>query len=140
MTMALCFRCGSIKRGALCPCPACKEEPTGKPALDIAFTDHYLAVETLREFGAVMKEIEAHANDPTERFWAFVEYVSTQHPSVLTVDIAPESKVRLVEILKQCRLPSVTLRESPMEANRQGKAAIKKSVAKPAKKRAATSR
>ena len=35
MTMALCFNCGDIKFGAICPCPKCQAESSGDMELDI---------------------------------------------------------------------------------------------------------
>jgi hypothetical protein len=112
MTMALCFNCGETKFGALCPCPACQVSSTGNAGLDIAFTDHYYAVKTLEEFGAVIRKIQTLTEDKGRRFWTFIHYVSENHPSILKVDLEPAAKAGVMETLRGVVLPSVTLRPS----------------------------
>ena len=80
MTWALCFNCGSTKFGALLPCPECQAASTGDISLDIAFSDHHMAVESLEEFGAVVRAIRQVCEDDQLRFWSFIYYVSTRHP------------------------------------------------------------
>ena len=121
MTMALCFGCGEIKFGAICPCPKCKVKSCGDMGLDIAFSDHHLDVETLKEFGSVIRAIQSGSGDQTTRFWAFVQYVSEHHSSILKVDLKPEAKVKIAEALRGVELPSVTLRESPIHRHRTKK-------------------
>lgn len=113
MTMALCFSCGEIKFGAICPCPKCQIESTGNRRLDIAFSDHFLDVETLKEFGAVIRQIHAACDDPPTRFWAFIQYVSEHHPKIMNIDLEPEMKAKVSNVLRGVALPPVTLRESP---------------------------
>ncbi len=54
MTMAVCFRCGAIKFGALLPCPGCAAVPTSEDdlALSMAMTDHFFDAPTLERMGA----------------------------------------------------------------------------------------
>ncbi|MCS7031280.1 MAG: hypothetical protein NZL92_07105 [Gloeomargarita sp. SKYG116] len=110
MTLALCFHCGGIKFGALCPCEHCGVGATSDISLDIVFSDHHYAVETLEEFGAVIREINRHTTDPMTRFWAFIAYVATYHPSILAAEMPEEMRARVENILRQCTLPTVTLR------------------------------
>ena len=112
MTMALCFNCGEIKFGAICACPKCKVSSTGDMRLDIGFSDHHYKVETLKEFGGVIRAIHAASDDPATRFGAFIHYVSENHSSILKVDLAPEMKAKVTDALRGVALPSVTLRES----------------------------
>ncbi len=116
--MALCFNCGEIKFGAICPCPKCQVESSGDMNLDIAFSDHNYEIETLKEFGGVIRAIHAASDDPPTRFWAFIHYVSEHHPSILKVDLKPEMKTKVAEALRGVALPSVTLRESPIHRHR----------------------
>src|SRR5262245_35535760 len=106
MTMALCFGCGGIKFGAIVRCPKCKVPSSGDMGLDIAFSDHYLDLETLKEFGRVVRAIQSSSGDLPTRFWAFIHYVSEHHPSILKVDLKPEMKAKVVEALRGVTLPS----------------------------------
>lgn len=119
MTMALCLNCGEIKFGALCECDKCKAGSTGDMDLDICFSDHHYAVETLRELGNVVKEIHTHSGDQRLCFVAFMQYVSENHPSILRVNPGPEDKARATEILSRCSMPAVTLRSSPSNEYRK---------------------
>lgn len=114
MTMALCFNCGDVKFGALCPCPKCQVASTGNPQLDIAFSDHHYAKETLEEFGAIIRTMGAVIEDPDLRFKAFIHYVSDRHPEILTVNLEPEVESRIESLLADIVLSGVTIRGSGM--------------------------
>ncbi len=58
--------------------------------LDIAFSDHHYDVETLKEFGGIIRAIHSASDDPPTRFWAFMHYVSEHHPGILKVNLKPE--------------------------------------------------
>jgi hypothetical protein len=111
MTWALCFSCGATKFGAICPCPQCHVSSTGDMQLDIAFSDHHLAVETLREFGEVVRAIRRVCEDDNLCFWTFICYVSTNHSSLLGVNMPPEQQERCREVLARAEPPPVTVRE-----------------------------
>lgn len=111
MTQALCLRCGESKFGALCPCHTCGDGPTGNVELDIAFSDHHMPVETIREFGQVIRAIRLVSDDEALNFWSFVAFVSASHPEILRVDLDPETERRTADVLTKASLPSVTLRE-----------------------------
>lgn len=111
MTMALCFYCGEVKFGAICPCPKCGNKSTGDMSLDIAFSDHHLKVDTLKEFGEVVRTIQAVDGDPRLKFWAFIEYVSQHHPTILHVDLKPEVKADIEQLMDGIVLPEVTVRD-----------------------------
>jgi hypothetical protein len=118
MTMALCFNCGEIKFGAICPCPKCQVASCGDMGLDIAFSDHHYGVETLKEFGNVIKAIQPASGDPATRFWAFIRHVSERYPSILKVDLKSEVKTKIDNVLHGVSLPPVTLRPSPAQRHR----------------------
>ncbi|MCA8986967.1 MAG: hypothetical protein KDA78_04970 [Planctomycetaceae bacterium] len=123
MTWALCLNCGEVKFGAICPCPRCHVDSTGDINLDIAFSDHRIAKETLSELGGVVAAIHEVSADDEICFWAFIRYVSVNHPSILSVDLNPDAEVKCDEVLKQAHLPDVTLRPSPSaewKAKRKG--------------------
>lgn len=63
MTQAVCWKCGSIKFGAFCPCPECGATPETEDDLviSLAMTDHYFDIETLRQFG---QSIEQNGRPP----------------------------------------------------------------------------
>ena len=112
MTMALCLNCGETKFGAFCPCPSCRAESTGNQELDILFSDHHFTVATLQQFGAVVKEIHGHCDDPRTCFWAFIHYIAQYHAGILGMDLKPEVKRELEALLAQCTLPPVVIEKS----------------------------
>jgi hypothetical protein len=112
MTWALCFNCGETKFGAICPCPACQAESTGDIQLDIAFSDHNLSIETLKEFGEVVRAIRRVCDDDGLRFWSFIAFVSSNHPDVLSVQMPPEEEARCFEVLTSAHPPPVVIRQS----------------------------
>lgn len=111
MTWALCLNCGETKFGAICPCPACQTESTGDMALDIAFSDHHIAVETIKELGEVVRAIQRVCDDDELRFWSLIAFVSTNHPEILNVDLNPEAAARCQDVLARASPPPVTMRE-----------------------------
>jgi hypothetical protein len=112
--MALCFNCGDIKHGAICPCPKCQVKSSGNMQLDIEFSDHNYDVETLREFGGVIRAINSATTEPPIRFWAFIHYVSEHHPSILNTELRPEILAQVTEVLRGVALPPVTIRGAPI--------------------------
>ena len=112
MTMALCFNCGETKFGAICPCSNCQVGSTGNIELDIAFSDHNYSVATLEQLGGVIKEINTHCDDPKKCFWAFIHYVSENHPEILRVDLDADVKPEIESIVAKCTFPNVVVEES----------------------------
>ena len=115
MTKALCFKCGEVKFGAICPCPKCQVTSTGDMNLDIAFSDHQMGEETLRELGKVIAAIRSIATDDNLGTWAFIYYVSTKFPTILGVELAPEVQTKCQQLLGRITLPTVTMRPSPRQ-------------------------
>lgn len=109
MTQALCLSCGRTKFGAIVPCPHCGVAHCGNIEVNIAFSDHRLSVAALEALGGVIRAIEPHSADPSERFWAFIEYVSLNHPSILKVSLSPEVAQRCQAILAKSAIPPVDL-------------------------------
>jgi hypothetical protein len=113
MTKALCLNCGDLKFGAICDCPNCKVASSGDMSLDIAFSDHSYSEETLSELGNVIKAIRgASPDDPQERYWAFLQYVSTYHPSILSIRLEDDMAARVARILDAISIPPITLKDS----------------------------
>jgi len=112
MTWALCLNCGETKFGAICPCPSCQTASTGDMALDIAFSDHRMTVETIKELGEVVRAIQRVCDDDELRFWAFIAFVSTNFPEILHVDLKPEAAERCGDVLALAEPPRVVFRES----------------------------
>jgi hypothetical protein len=85
---------------------------TGDMNLDIAFSDHNMSKKTLAQFGEVVKAIHRVCDDDQLCFWTFIYYVSTQHSSILGVDMPPERKANCASILQQANPPPVVVEES----------------------------
>ncbi len=133
MTWALCFNCGEIKFGALCPCSECRAEATGNSDLDIAFSDHRLAKSTLEDFGSIIQQIRQVRDDDELRFWTFLHYVSENYPTILSIDSKPEMSATVHKVLERVDLPRITLEQVPRrtayperENDAEGKRGIKK--------------
>jgi hypothetical protein len=105
--------CGHRKFGAIVPCPKCGVASCGDMNVDIAFSDHHLSVAAIEALGDVIRAITPHAPDPAERFWTFMQYVSTNHPSILRIDLEPAAAERVNAILAAADPPKVTLDRSP---------------------------
>ena len=112
MTMALCFHCGQTKFGAICPCPDCGVSSTGKIELDIAFSDHHMSVATIGAFGDVIRALGRVCADDKDRFWAFIHYISTNHPGILRIETPAEEGARLAQIAALANPPPVVVEES----------------------------
>jgi hypothetical protein len=113
MTWALCFNCGVVKHGAVCPCPKCSVPSTGNMDLDIAFSDHNLSKGTLEDFGKVVAAIHAQSDDTELCFWTFLRYISTNHSSILRVELKPDAAEQCDLLLSRISLPAITLTPSP---------------------------
>jgi hypothetical protein len=81
-------------------------------SLDIAFSDHHLAVATIEEFGAVVRAIRGACAEDELRIWSFIWFVSSHHPDILHVELAPEMAGRCADVLARANPPPVVLRES----------------------------
>ena len=112
MTWALCFNCGEVKFGAICPCPKCDVNSTGDMNLDIAFSDHNMSKGTLEDFGKVVAAIHKQSDDAELCFWTFIRYVSINHSSILGVDLKPNVAQKCDALLSRVSLPTVTVTPS----------------------------
>lgn len=119
MTWALCLNCGEVKFGAICPCPKCQVSSTGDMNLDIAFSDHRMSKQSLEEFGKVVTAIRAACSDDELCFWSFIRYVSTNHAEILGVNLEPEMQLKCDQLLRQARVPEVTVHPPPREKSRR---------------------
>ena len=56
MTLAICFACGAIKFGALCPCDTCGAAPKEEDelAVSLLMTDRRLSMPALKKLSADM--------------------------------------------------------------------------------------
>jgi hypothetical protein len=112
MTTALCFKCGATKFGALSACDECDAKATGNINLDIAFSDHRMSEESIKQFGEVVRAIRRVCDDEALCLWSFIYYVSLHHADILIVNIPAERRERCAAILAQARPPTVVVRES----------------------------
>ena len=108
MTMALCFNCGEIKIGALIPCSNCAQGPTEDKDLDILFTDWKFSVETLTEFGNVIKAISSTSDNDKLRFSAFLLYISNNHDEILEVNYDDQLTAFCNALLEKANVPNNT--------------------------------
>ena len=107
MTMALCFSCGYIKHGAICPCARCMVDSTGDTELDILFSDHYMAYTTLTQFGAVVTLINERVSDKDIRFWTFMYYVSEAHSDLLHITPPEPLAEQVMRLYGELQFPPV---------------------------------
>lgn len=113
MTLALCFRCGNVKFGAICPCERCGLATTGNMQLDIAFSDHHLSHQQLQFFGSVVEAIRKASDDDQAGFWTFIRYVSTHHSSILNAKVPAELADRVNEITARVEWPQESQPPAP---------------------------
>ena len=112
MTMALCLNCGETKFGALCPCPKCGVASTGNMELDIAFSDHHVAVDSLKDLGKVIAHFSDRTDDRRVVFWSFIRYVSENHASILYAVVPGEYTERVAAIYAENDIPTISLKPS----------------------------
>ena len=119
MSKALCLNCGAVKFGAMVPCPECNFRMMGSiesmqdANLAITFSEHHFEVETLEEFGKVIKAINQVCDDRELARWCFIKYVSRNHPEILELRLPPYLSAKTFQVLQNLDLPGVTLREGP---------------------------
>jgi hypothetical protein len=92
----------------------CGGGPTENIQLDIAFTDHNMSQASLEAFGQVIQAINVVCDDPSARFWAFIYYVSSEHPSILTVELGEEWTEWCSMLFDKLKLPNVKVEPSPL--------------------------
>jgi hypothetical protein len=120
MTIALCLKCGETKWGAWCECEKCGEKPDVGSPLELIFTDHNYAPDTLEQLGAVLKEISSLSADSQQAQAAFLYYLSVHHPTILQVNCPPEEAKVFDALLAACTFEPVTIEQS-FEALMEGK-------------------
>jgi hypothetical protein len=99
------LNCGFTKWGAFCPCSACHAGSTGDFKIDIAFSEHHLSRSTLEQLGVVIKAIAGRTDEQELRFWSFIEYVSRNHPEILSVELKAEVRERVEAVLSGLEVP-----------------------------------
>jgi hypothetical protein len=91
----------------------CQAVSTGDFNLDIAFSDHRLSRSTLEQLGAVIKAIARRTDDQELRFWSFIHYVSSNHPSILSVTLQPDACEQVESVLSGLSVEPVEVRPPP---------------------------
>lgn len=112
-TMAMCPNCGEIHFGAWVPCDKCGFECDGKSNLMhvcLVFSDHNMSVQTLENFGKVMKILKPVFPDFDERMWAFFKYIADTYPESGIVNaqvfqLPVPLRARIPSMLKRLKLP-----------------------------------
>ncbi len=90
----------------------CQTETSGNLEIDIMFSDHTISTNALRDLGVVVKAIHEVSDDPVECYWAFFQYVSVNHPSILTITLEDDMPQRVCRILDTITLPVPTPKKS----------------------------
>ena len=108
MTIALCFKQGDTKFGALLSCQKCSADSTGNISLDILFTDHNFSAQTLSEFGNVIKAISLASDNDKLRFSAFMLYISNNHDEILEVNYDDQLTAFCNALLEKANVPNNT--------------------------------
>ena len=113
MTISLCLACGELKFGAYCPCPKCGAEPEeqDKP-LSVRLSDHYLADETLREIGQIVRFLRQASDDPRACLDALARFLVREHPEIYDDALTPEAEARAEALLARIDLPRIVPRPS----------------------------
>jgi|TARA_B100001964_G_scaffold237060_1_gene299880 hypothetical protein len=113
MTAALCFNCGEMKFGVLPACRHCKvQEAIAPMEVGIWFSDHHFTINTLKQLGIVIKEINSHCDDPMTCFTTFLYYISQNVSDGPTLDLKEKQKEEIESILTKCTLPDIVFEES----------------------------
>jgi hypothetical protein len=112
MTMALCFNCGDIKFGAICPCPTCEAKSTGNMGLDITFSDHNIDEASLKELGLLIQKFKTQCNDQCLVFWAFIRYISENHPHILSASVPNDIEEDVNRLYESTSIPSIEIKPS----------------------------
>jgi hypothetical protein len=115
MTWAMCLSCGDIKGSALVPCSNCNAPATGNLALDIAFSDHRIPRETLRELGGIVRAIHRICEVDSLCFWSFLRYVSIHYPTILEIELKDDVKQDVANVLAHLEHPRMSLTHHPTE-------------------------
>lgn len=107
---ALCLNCGEIRSGAWTACDKCKYRPDPQDSnlllFSVLFSDHHQSMETLLNFGKVIKKIAPACRTNDERFLVFASYVAENYPGLLREVRLPDAhKDRVPRILKGLKLP-----------------------------------
>ena len=109
MTIALCFKCGDKKFGALLECQKCSADPTGNVSLDILFTDRNFSDQTLSEFRNVIKAIALASDNDALSFSAFLLYISNNHNDRLQVNYDDQKTTLCKALLEKAKVPLITI-------------------------------
>jgi hypothetical protein len=70
VTQAVCFKCGEIKFGAFVACNHCGDTPSSDDdlVLSLAMTDHYFALDVMRQMGQSIKQgTRPHLDEETRK-------------------------------------------------------------------------
>lgn len=117
MTAALCTNCGGIKMGLLLPCDHCGASPPKALNYEIFLSDHYLSLDTLKQFGRVIKRLKIVANDKLEAQWAFLFLLSEYHPEIMFTDVPIDYKTSSKILLKDLYLDPIIMKKGSYKAD-----------------------
>ncbi|MEX2603650.1 MAG: CpXC domain-containing protein, partial [Gracilimonas sp.] len=118
MTAALCINCGKLKHGLLSQCDHCGELPPKEITFEIFLSDHYLSVDTLKEFGRVIKRLSIVANDKPEAYWAFMYLLSEYYPEIIFADVPKAFRVSSKILLKDLDLDPIVIKKGRFKTDK----------------------
>lgn len=82
----------------------------------------------MRQFGSFIEKLAEESDEPGERFWAFISFVSDRHASILTAEVPDRFRPQVEELLAMVELPEINvepghrvLREQERAARRANK-------------------
>jgi hypothetical protein len=118
VTSALCFSCGTIKFGALCPCADCGAEAEASSRFAIVFSDHHLHVDALRRFGRIIVDLRTAFPNASERERrvALDLFLREHMPERFHPDTKDESPAAIASaraMLERVELPKITMSSGP---------------------------
>ena len=117
MSLALCLACGNIKFGALCECDECGAGSTGNTDLDILFSDWQMSEVFMEELSNIITKINSISNNKEVNLWAFLAYMSKEHPDILEVNVPNEFRMDANNLLLNLYLNSTTQEGINMQMN-----------------------
>ncbi|OAN61013.1 hypothetical protein A8B79_05930 [Balneola sp. EhC07] len=116
MTVALCTKCGNIKKGLLVPCDNCGIGSRNSD-FELLFTDHYISEITIRDFGALISKLQDSAIDKSVAEWAFYYIINTYYPEFGISDIPPTYTESSKELVKELVLDNIIIEDGPILSN-----------------------
>ena len=104
MTVAVCYKCGSMKFGAFNACPECEAVPVTEDdyAMSLAMTEHYFPKDELKKMGTLVANGEELHIDPEVR-WRFIQMLKAEGVGRPTDSARPPAHLDVARLLADTR-------------------------------------